>query len=271
MIEGNFSHIRVTESEGVVSIELDRPPLNVLNIAMMRELNVALEAVCIYPFARVLRISGAGKVFSAGVEVAEHLPDRAAGMIETFGATFEILGAIEFPTVAVVHGVALGGGCELATFCDFVVCAESARFGQPEIKLGAIAPVAAVMLPKLCGSRRAFDMLMLGEPIGGRDAVDIGLATRAVADEALVDEADRVVAALAGMSSPVLRGLKRSIVAGIDRTRVEALRYADDVCVDMLVECPDCEEGMRAFLEKRKPQWSGSGTSARTPSSRGAP
>lgn len=270
MIMGNFKHILVSESDGVVSISFNRPPLNVLNIEMLRELNPVLEAVHHDPSARVLTIAGHGKVFSAGVEVAEHLPDRAEEMLRTFRATLEILGEIEIPTVALVHGVALGGGCELATSCDFVLCTESARFGQPEIKLAAIAPVAAVTFPRMCGLKRTFELLALGEPIGAHEAVNAGLATRAVPDDALAEEADRLSAKLAGLSSPVLRGLKRAILGGLDRPVPEALRIAEGICADMLVECPDCEEGMRAFLEKRQPQWHGSGRNTGPPVVRGA-
>lgn len=271
MNTGHFKHLQVSESDGVVSIALNRPPLNVLNIEMLRELNPILEAVRNDDSARVLTIAGQGKVFSAGVEVAEHLPDRAEQMLRTFGATLEILGEIEIPTVAIVHGVALGGGCELATSCDFVVCAESARFGQPEIKLAAIAPVAAVTFPRMCGPKRTFELLMLGEPIGATEAVAAGLATRAVADDALADESARIVERLASMSSPVLRGLKRAIREGLGRPLGDALRIAEGICTDMLLECPDCEEGMRAFLEKRQPKWHGGGLSADPHAVRGAP
>lgn len=262
MFEGPFRYLKVECTDGIVRIALDRPPLNVLNIEMLGELNGILESIRDDDTLRVLVISGRGKVFSAGVEVAEHLPDRARDMTATFGRTFAILGAISIPTVAIVHGVAFGGGCEVATACDVVLCAEGARLGQPEIKLGAIAPVAAATFPGLCGLKRTFELLLVGEPIGAPEAVAAGLVTRAVSDDALEDEAGRLVAALAGASAPVLRALKRTILNGIGRPRGEALRDAEEACATMLVECPDAEEGMRAFLEKRPPSWSRAATTA---------
>jgi len=255
MNAASFKNIGVSERDGIVSISLERPPLNVLDIEMLGELNRALESVRSDPSVRVLTVSGKGKVFSAGVEVAEHLPDRAEEMLSVFHATLDLLASIEIPTVAIVHGVALGGGCELATACDFVVCAESAKFGQPEIKLAAIAPAAASSFPRLCGLKRTFELLMLGESIGAAEAVAYGLATRAVPDDELEHEAASLASKLASMSGPVLRGLKRAILGSLDRSPSEALTMADGICAELLVGCPDCEEGMRAFLEKRKPQW----------------
>jgi cyclohexa-1,5-dienecarbonyl-CoA hydratase len=146
-----FEQIEVDRESGVLKLTMDRPPLNILNIRMLNEINSVLEGVIDDRAIKLLIITGRGKAFSAGVDVAEHLPDKAELMLATFRRTFDLLAAIEAPTLAAINGAALGGGCELAISCDIVIAAESATLGQPEIKLGTLAPVAAALMPGLCG------------------------------------------------------------------------------------------------------------------------
>jgi cyclohexa-1,5-dienecarbonyl-CoA hydratase len=240
----------------VARVRIDRPPLNVLTIAALGELNAALERAGGRPVNAVV-LSAGGKAFSAGLDVAEHLPDRAAGMLAAFHRTAELLAEIEPPTIAAVHGAALGGGCELALLCDIVVCAEGARLGLPEIGLAALAPVAAALLPRLCGPKRALELLLTGETLDAREAERIGLVNRVVPADRLEAEVDALAARLALSSGAALRLAKGAAVRGLGVPVPEALADAEAVCLEMLTRLPDSEEGMRAFLEKRQPRWSG--------------
>ena len=143
-----FQHITFEKRGSVARLTLNKPPLNVLNIAMMREINAALERLNDDPSVKVLVFEAAegSKAFSAGVDVSEHTADKVKEMIEVFHRIFRLLDRLEVPTVAVVDGAALGGGCELVLFCDMVIASEKTSFGQPEIQVGVLPPIAACLL-----------------------------------------------------------------------------------------------------------------------------
>ena len=150
-------------------ITLNRPPLNVLDIAMMESLDAALERAL--PKSDFVIFQGAGpKAFCAGADVADHTPERVGEMLRAFHTVFRRLAASDCLTIAAVHGHCLGGGMELATFCDFVLATESAQFGQPEIKLGCYPPVAMVTLPRLIGMKAAMHLILTGHPISANEA-----------------------------------------------------------------------------------------------------
>lgn len=177
-----YQFIETQTTKGVAQLTLKRPPLNVLNIDMLRELETALETIGREAALKVLivRAEGTLRVFSAGVNVADHTADKVGVMIPLFDRVCAALANFPAPTLAVVHGHALGGGCELALCCDLIIAAEKANFAQPEIKLATIAPIAALQLPGLIGYRRAAEMLFSGEAIGASEAARIGLINRAV-------------------------------------------------------------------------------------------
>ncbi|MEK7363950.1 MAG: enoyl-CoA hydratase/isomerase family protein, partial [candidate division NC10 bacterium] len=177
---GDDKFIRLEVADGVARLVLARPPLNILNIEMMEEVSAALERVQALPEVRALVMAAEGKAFSAGVAVEDHLGDRVKPMLEAFHRIFHLLRALPCPTVAAVQGAALGGGSELATFCDFVIAGETATFGQPEIKVGVFPPIAAVHYPNRVGLARTLQLLLTGEVIGAKEAERIGLVDRVV-------------------------------------------------------------------------------------------
>ena len=247
-------HVRAQGS--TLWITLDRPPLNIIDIPMMRALDQALSSLPDQNAYVIFR--GAGpKGFSAGAEVRDHAPDRVAEMLATFHAIFRRLWHADCVTIAAVHGHCLGGGCELATSCDFVVAAESAQFGQPEIKLGCFPPVAMVMLPRLVGPRAALDLILTGRAIPAREAQQLGLATRVVPDDQLNAEVDALLAELR-LRSPAVLGMTRRALwrsTGLDFDR--SLREAEELYLNRLMKTEDAQEGICAFLEKRVPVWRG--------------
>ncbi len=248
------STIRV-RTEGRTSwITLHRPPLNILDIAMMREMDHALTDI--FKHSDFIVFEGAGaKGFSAGAEVKDHTPDRVADMLRAFHAIFRMLSRADCVTIAAVHGVCLGGGCELATFCDFVIATESAKFGQPEIRLGCFPPVAVVTFPALIGLRAAMDLILTGRTISAAEAKQLGLISRVVPDDALVAGVEELLSELRKHSPAVVRLTRWGLLdrAGMDFEK--HLRDAEELYLDELMKTEDAQEGIRAFLEKRTPVW----------------
>jgi len=235
-------------------ITLDRPPLNILDIPMMQALDTALEQVL--PNCDFVIFQGAGpKGFSAGTEIADHAPERVEKMLSAFHAVFRRLAAAECLTIAGVHGYCLGGGMELATFCDFVIAAESTQFGQPEIKLGCFPPVAMVTLPQLIGMRAAADLILTGNQIGAAEACRIGLVTRVVPDAELPAAVDNLLGELRSLSPSVLH-LTRKTLGRIHFADFPIqLEEVERVYLSELMQSHDAREGILAFLEKRAPIW----------------
>ncbi|MBI4630199.1 MAG: enoyl-CoA hydratase/isomerase family protein, partial [Chloroflexi bacterium] len=157
MSEMQFVQWQVKEGAGYLTFK--RPPVNVINIALLHELLSALEMAAKEKTLRVLVLRSEGKMFSAGVDVADHTADKVNEMITLFDRVCTSLLDFPTPTLAAVQGHALGGGCELALCCDLIVAVESANFGQPEIKLAVVAPIAALRMPALIGYRRAAELL----------------------------------------------------------------------------------------------------------------
>jgi cyclohexa-1,5-dienecarbonyl-CoA hydratase len=248
----------VERDAGVARVWLDRPPLNVLDIAALGELNAALDAIPPPPHVRFLIFAGRGeKGFSAGVDIGDHLPDRVAEMLGRFHRVFRKLWSSDWITLAAVHGNCLGGGMELATFCDFVVATHTARFAQPEIKLGCFPPVAAVTLPALVGSRRALELILTGRNVSAEEARALGLVNEVVGEGELESALQRWLAALSGMSPAVLSLSRRAVLraSGVDFER--ALEEMEKIYLDTLIKTEDAQEGIRAFIERRRPAWAG--------------
>jgi cyclohexa-1,5-dienecarbonyl-CoA hydratase len=243
-------------SEGVARLTLDRPPLNILTLEIIRRLAEALDTAAQLPRLKALVLAARGKAFCAGVDVADHTPERTGPMIREFCALFTRLRTLPAPTIAVVQGAALGGGAELAIACDLVLAATSARFGQPEIKLGVFPPVAAALFPHMIGYQQAARLLFSGETIPAGEAAQLGLVTCTAPDEELEAALERRLAPLRGMSAAALRMTKRALLYGADLGAARALPAIEDLYLQELMETADAREGVQAFIEKRSPIWS---------------
>ena len=254
---GPFRHLRLERHGGLRRLILDRPPLNVLDIPMLRELDQAAAQVHADPDAAVLVVTGAGKAFCAGVDVADHTEDRVGEMIGVFHAALNRLLALELPVVAVLNGAALGGGLEVSLACDVVLARAGAKLGQPEIQLGVFPPFAAVVLPRLVGRARAMDLCLSGRTFTAEEGQDMGLVQHVFPRDTFAEDADRYVAALTALSGPVLRLTKRAVSAGAHAPLGDALHAAERLYLDDLMKLEDAREGLAAFLEKRPPAWKG--------------
>src|SRR4030067_1837854 len=186
-----FKHIQTGLKDGVATLTLNRAPLNWLNIEMMEEINSYLSSLMSEKSLKLLVIQAAGKAFSVGVEVADHLGDLATKMIQTFHKMFRVMDDLKVPSLAVVNGSALGGGCELGLYCDMVIATEMARFGQPEIQVGVFPPIAALILPRIMGWKKAMEFILSGETIGAQAAYQMGLLNLVVPVDAFAAEAEK--------------------------------------------------------------------------------
>ncbi len=236
-------------------IVLDRPPLNILTLAMLRSLGNALEEASRTEGVRLVRVEARGKVFSAGVDVADHADDALPPMMQALVRLFDAFDAVPQPTVAVVHGAALGGGCELVLATDLCVASERASFGQPEVRLGVIAPPASVLLPRIVGERRALHMLLSGETIPATEAERLGIVNRVFPEASFAAGVDAWLGRLLELSGSALRFAKRAVVTSRALPVREAHRRACRIYLEELMGTRDAHEGVRAFLEKRSPDW----------------
>jgi cyclohexa-1,5-dienecarbonyl-CoA hydratase len=255
----------VTNQQETIQLRLDhrtawitlmRPPLNILDIPMMEALHTALERAL--PKCDFIVFQGAGpKAFSAGVEIADHAPERVEKMLSAFHAVFRRLAEAGCVKIAAVNGYCLGGGMELATFCDFVVATESAQFGHPEIKLGCFPPIAMVTLPNLIGMRAAARLILTGQQISAGEAHRLGLITRVVADHELRAALDGLLEELGVLSPAVLQLTRKTLWQLHAADFARQLREVERVYLSGLMQTHDAQEGVRAFLEKRQPIWKG--------------
>jgi len=246
--------ITVRIQDGVARITLNRPPLNVLDIEMLRRLNDALRQ-CDATSIRVVVLSSALPAFSAGIEVRDHRPGQLDAMLSEVRENARLLLHLAPVTIAAIHGWTLGGGAELALLCDVVLAGDDTVFGFPEIKLGAFPPVAAACLPEKCGAPRAMQLLF-GASITAAAAEAAGLVTQVVPAADRAETVDRVAAELAARSGVALRALTTAARG----QRAPALLQRLDVAIATyratVGPSRDAEEGISAFLEKRAPAWS---------------
>lgn len=248
------SFVEYSLDDRVVRLTMNRPPLNILNLEMLRELDAALVRASKETALAAVWLRAEGRSFCAGVDVADHAPDRVGEMIPLFDSVCRDLASFPLPTVAEVQGHALGGGCELVACCDFAWMAETARIGQPEIQLGVFPPVAALVLPRLIGPRWSARLILTGDAIRADEAARIGLVTSVVSPEALNGSVAAFVQQLRGLSAAALRATVRAHRVGVTGWE-ERLHEIEALYLHDLMATHDAAEGLRAFQEKRKPEW----------------
>ena len=251
----DFKTIAYTVSGPVARILLKRPPVNVLNIEMMKEINEALKLVQATSGLRVLVFQAEGKFFSAGVDVAEHTKDKVREMIEVFHDIFNNLNKVKVPTVALCAGPALGGGCEVALWCDFVLASEKAKFGQPEIKVGVFPPIAAYLLPNTIPMKYAAEMLLTGDTYTSAEMKAMGLVNRVFPDDKFQAEAEAFLEKITSNSAVVLEMTKKAMLAAKGKSYDQAMPDIEHIYLNKLMGTEDASEGLKAFMEKRKPVW----------------
>ncbi len=254
-----YENIIVTTKGAVGLITLDRPEaLNALNTPLMAELAQALDAFEGDDGIRAIVLTGGDKIFAAGADIKEMQPKGYVdAYLEDFiTAGWERLAACRKPVIAAVAGYALGGGCELAMMCDFILAADSARFGQPEIRLATLPGLGGTQrLTRLVGKSKAMEMILTGRMMGAEEAERAGLVSRVVPADDLVDEAIKVASDIAGLSLPAVMMAKEAVNRAYETTLAEGIRFERRIFHSSFAT-EDRSEGMAAFIEKRKPSFS---------------
>jgi cyclohexa-1,5-dienecarbonyl-CoA hydratase len=222
---------------------------------MMYQLGEALETA---RSARIVQFEAdeSCRAFSAGVDVADHVPERVDEMLTAFHAIFRQLFHARFLTLAIIRGACLGGGAELAAFCDHVIASPRATFGFPETRLGCFPPVASITLPGLIGQRRALEMVLSGDPITAEQAKATGLINELVPENGLTEAAENVCRRWLALSGEVLPIARRALLWPDFEQRLET---TERLYRQELLGTHDAREGIDAFLEKRAPRWSSAG------------
>ncbi len=250
-----FKHIQTELKDGVAYLTLNRAPLNVLNIEMMEEIDTYLEELKKEKTLKLLVIQAVGKAFSAGVDVGEHLGDLVYKMIEVFHKIFRLMDQLKVPSIAVVNGSALGGGCELALYCDMVIATERTKFGQPEIQVGVFPPIAALILPRIIGRKKAMELILAGDTISAQEALNLGLINKIVPEASLAQEVNSFIEKFTKLSGIILKLTKEAALAGLNDDVDKGLKVIEKIYLDKAMKTHDAIEGLKAFLEKRKPTW----------------
>jgi enoyl-CoA hydratase len=266
-----LSRVRIEDPPGsdgsigaVRVVTIDRPAArNAIDVATMRELASAFEACASAPALRVVIVTGAGDMaFAAGADVATLATmsaDEAGAFSELGHRVGDQIESLPVPVIAAVNGYALGGGCELALACDFIYAADTARFGQPEVKLGAIPGFGGTQrLPRRIGYGRASELLFTGETIDAVEALRIGLCNRVVPLAQLLAEARRTADVIAACAPLAVANVKRALRGGVDRQPGDAHRIETELFAE-LFSTADLRRGMQAFLKKEThpPHWQG--------------
>jgi cyclohexa-1,5-dienecarbonyl-CoA hydratase len=246
--------ILLTSDENAWRITLNAPPLNILDLEMLGELQAALADV--RDDRSLLIVDAAGeKAFSAGVSVPDHTGDRIAPMLASFHDCFRRLKRLQLVTIAEVRGVALGGGCELALACDFVLASDRARFGLPEIQLGVFPPVAAYQLSRQTAPRKGLELMLTGDPIDAPAAERLGLVNAVFESASFEAQCATFRERLTRHSASSLRFAKQAYRLAQADDFDERLAAVERLYLEELMKTEDAAEGLAAFMEKRRAVW----------------
>jgi enoyl-CoA hydratase len=248
----------IAETKGRIGIiRLNRPQaLNALNAALIKELITAVDSFDADPNIGCILITGNEKAFAAGADIKE-MADKPYmdAFLKNFGANEDAIARTRKPTVAAVAGFALGGGCEYAMQCDVIIAADTAKFGQPEIKIGVIPGYGGTQrLTRAVGKAKAMEMILTGRMMDAAEAERAGLVARVVPLASLMDEAMKVAETIASMSLPSVMSAKEAVNRAFEVSLAEGVLFERRV-FQALFATDDQKEGMKAFVEKRKPVW----------------
>jgi cyclohexa-1,5-dienecarbonyl-CoA hydratase len=250
-----FQFVKQRIESGVARMTLNRPDHNLLNEPMLRELADGISFVAERKDIKLIVLDSACKVFSGGIDVGEYTSERVFQMVDAFHSVFAGILETSKPVLCVVNGPAIGGGAELAAFGDLVVASPKARFAQPEITIGVFPPLASTILPFLVGPKVALELVLLGEPISAERALELGIVNRLVPEAELPNTVNNLIARLSAHSGPVLTMAKRAILGGMGLSLRDGLKNSMNIFLNELYRLEDSQEGLRALVEKRKPNW----------------
>jgi len=248
-------HVSLNIDGEVATLVLNRPPGNILDIATLEELNGTLFGLRDEAALKVLVIRGANGLFCEGMDLTEHTRDRVQRLLQVFVRFFETLRMVQAVTVAAVEGHALGAGFELAMGCNLFVATETATFALPQTRMGLLPPVAAAILPRIAPRRRAMEWILTGNKISARRLEHDGVINRLLPEDHFDSMLAEFVKELTGKSAPVLQLARRAQLEAYYGTFPDALTNIHSLYIRDLIELEDAQEGPRAAVEGRKPEW----------------
>jgi cyclohexa-1,5-dienecarbonyl-CoA hydratase len=250
-----FQFIQHRIESGVARMTLNRPEHNLLNEAMLRELADGITFVAERDDVKLIVLDSSCKVFCGGIDIGEYTSERVFQMLDAFHSVFTGILETAKPVMTIVNGPAIGGGAELAAFGDLVVVTPKARFAQPEITIGVFPPLASTILPFLVGPKIALELVLLGEPVSAERALELGLVNRLVPEAKLEATVSELMARITSHSGPVLTMAKKAILGGMGLSLRDGLKNSMSIFLNELYRLEDSQEGLRALVEKRKPNW----------------
>lgn len=250
-----FKHIKFKIDGSVARLTLNRPEHNLLNESMLRELSDGVSFAGDRDEVKLIVLDSACKVFCGGIDVGEYTSQRVFQMLDAFHAAFAGMLETAKPVICVVNGPAIGGGAELAAFGDFVIATPKARFAQPEISIGVFPPLASTILPFLVGPKVALELVLTGEPVTAERALELGLVNKLVPELQLQQAVSDLIHKITSHSGPVLTMAKRAILGGMGMSLKDGLKHSMNIFLNELYRLEDSQEGLKAMVEKRKPNW----------------
>ncbi len=251
----DFQFVKLALTPGVARMTLNRPEHNLLNESMLRELADGISLAGENQDVKLIVLDSACKVFCGGIDVGEYTTQRVFQMLDAFHSVFAGILETSKPVMCVVNGPAIGGGAELAAFGDLVIATPRARFAQPEITIGVFPPLASTILPFLVGPKVALELVLLGEPVTAEKALDLRMINRLVPEAQLESTVNEIIARITGHSGPVLTMAKKAILEGMGLSLRDGLKNSMNIFLNELYRLEDSQEGVRALVEKRKPNW----------------
>jgi cyclohexa-1,5-dienecarbonyl-CoA hydratase len=251
----SFKYVRYRVDGPVARFTLHRPENNLLDETMLRELADGIGSVAENASIKLIVLDASGKVFSGGVDIGEYTAERAFSMLDAFHSACIAMVDANQPVLVIVDGPAIGGGAELVAYGDLVVATPRARFALPEITIGMFPPLASTMFPHIIGPKRALELVLTGEAITAERALDLGLVNRLVPEAKLQAAVNELIVKITSQSGAVLGMAKKAVLGGMGKSLRDALQSSMSIFLNELYRLEDSQEGLRALLEKRKPQW----------------
>lgn len=247
--------IKIVKTSNIATITLDKPPLNILNTEDLMFLSQNLISLSKDKNLKIIIFRSEGKVFSAGIDITDHSLEKTNQMLKNFHDLFLIMNNLEIPTLSVITGGCYGGGAEIALFCDFVIASENAHFTHSEIKIGCFPPISLVLLPYLVSNKKALEIILTGNKITAKTALDIGLVNYLSGEKFIEREVNSFVEKITknsrSVNSLTLKAFKTINTPDLKNK----LNQAEKIYLDELLKLEDYKEGIESFINKKNPEW----------------
>ncbi len=252
-----MNSIQLNKISEFAKITLSKPPLNILDVEDLEKFSKILDEIKKETAIKAIIIESDQKIFSAGIDVRDHSKENVSRMLNSFHKIFFKMFELEIPTISLVKSGCIGGGCELALFCDFVLASEEAYFSQPEIKLGCYPPVSLVYFPYITGNKRSLEMILTGNKVFAQEALKYGLVNQIFPGNEFDLKTKEFLKSLVSNSPSVIKTTIKAYKKLHYSELIEKIKFSEKIYLEELMQLEDAQEGIKSFLEKRQPVWTG--------------